>query len=120
MIHLLIIVLLSIIAFFIYKLFYYKEPFNPNISYTEKDTENDPTPYNFVIPPLTPSVYKENTNTDVDKTNIEPVNDKPNMNIYKAYMNTDCKNNFCCEDGMTYSEEPVSYTHLTLPTILLV
>jgi len=105
MIHLLIIVLLSIIAFFIYKLFYYKEPFNPNISYTEKDTENIPTPYNFVIPPLTPSVYKENTNTDVDKTNIEPVNDKPNMNIYKAYMNTDCKNNFCCEDGMTYSEE---------------
>lgn len=102
---LLILISLSIVAFFIYKLFHYKEPFNPNISYTEKDTENDPKPYNFVVPPLTPAVYKENNNVDSDNANIEPVNDKPSMNIYKAYMNTDCKNNFCCEDGMTYSEE---------------
>ena len=112
---LLILISLSIVSFFAYKLFHYKEPFNPNISYTEKDTENVPKPYNFVIPPLTPAVYKEDANIDVDKTNDEPVNDEPVndepvndepvMNIYKAYMNTDCKNNFCCEDGMTYSEE---------------
>jgi len=119
---LLILISLSIVAFFIYKLFHYKEPFNPNISYTEKDTENDPKPYNFVFPPLTPAVYKQDTKADSDNTNIdvditndepvndepvndEPVNDEPVMNIYKAYMNTDCKNNFCCEDGMTYSEE---------------
>ena len=79
---------------------------------TEKDTENDPKPYNFVVPPLTPATYKENNNVDsdnanidVDKTNEESVNNQPKMNIYQAYMNTDCKNNFCCEDGMTYSEE---------------
>lgn len=102
---LLILIILSILAFFAYKLFHYKEPFNPNISYTEKDTKNVPMPYNFVVPPLTPATYKENTNVDTDKTNLEPVNDKPAMNIYQAYMNTDCKNNFCCEDGMTYSEE---------------
>ena len=102
---LLILISLSIVAFFIYKLFHYKEPFNPNISYTEKDTENTPKPYNFVVPPLTPATYKENNNVDVDNTNVESVNDEPVMNIYQAYMNTDCKNNFCCEDGMTYSEE---------------
>jgi hypothetical protein len=110
MIPLLILIVLSIVAFFIFKLVHYKEPFNPNISYIKKDAENIPTPYNFVIPPLTPSVYKENTNTEVDKTFIEPINDeyvnnKSKMNIYQAYMNTDCKNNFCCEDGMTYNEE---------------
>ena len=102
---LLILISLSIVAFFIYKLVHYKEPFNPNISYTEKDTENAPKPYNFVVPPLTPATYKENNNVDVDNTNVESVNDEPVMNIYQAYMNTDCKNNFCCEDGMTYSEE---------------
>jgi len=102
---LLILISLSIVAFFIYKLVHYKEPFNPNISYTEKDTENAPKPYNFVVPPLTPATYKENNNVDVDITDEESINNQPKMNIYQAYMNTDCKNNFCCEDGMTYSEE---------------
>ncbi len=38
------------------------------------------------------------------KHNAEDIKDS-RMKIYNAYMKTDCKNNFCCEDGMTYSEE---------------
>ena len=27
------------------------------------------------------------------------------VSLYKAYMDTSCKNNYCCEDGMTFNEE---------------
>jgi len=27
------------------------------------------------------------------------------LTLYKGYMDTNCKNNYCCEDGMTFSEE---------------
>jgi hypothetical protein len=27
------------------------------------------------------------------------------LSLYKAYMDTNCKNNYCCEDGMTFNED---------------
>tara|TARA_B100000131_G_C17880681_1_gene518186 strand:+ start:223 stop:660 length:438 start_codon:yes stop_codon:yes gene_type:complete len=99
-----IIIIFLIFFFFGYKVFYYKEPFNSNILKTEIDIENGPTPYNYVIPSSTPAEYKGTTTNVVESENKQKITES-RMNVYKAFMDTDCKNNFCCEDGMTFSEE---------------
>ena len=99
------IIIIFLIFFFLgYKVFYYKEAFDSNILKTEIVIENDPTPYNYVIPSSTPSEYKGTTTNVVESENKQKITES-RMNVYKAFMDTDCKNNFCCEDGMTFSEE---------------
>ena len=59
-----------------------------------------------------PTVSKANYSEPAEYTQNqteEEVDDKPvlknPLTLYKAYMDTTCKNNYCCADGMTFSEE---------------
>ena len=49
-----------------------------------------------------PAQYTQNQKEDVVED--KPVLRNP-LTLYKAYMDTNCKNNYCCVDGMTFSEE---------------
>jgi len=59
-----------------------------------------------------PTISKANNSQPAEYTQNqteEEVDDKPvlinPLTLYKAYMDTNCKNNYCCVDGMTFSEQ---------------
>jgi hypothetical protein len=59
-----------------------------------------------------PSVSKANHSEPAEYTHSQTQEEADNkpvlrnpLTLYKAYMDTNCKNNSCCADGMTFSEE---------------
>ena len=112
------IIIIFLIFFFLgYKVFYYKEAFDSNILKTEIVIENDPTPYNYVIPSSTPSEYKGTTTNVVESENKQKITES-RMNVYKAFMDTDCKNNFTTEILPTINRRVV--LPLFLPALTLI
>ena len=90
---LLILIILSILAFFAYKLFHYKEPFNPNISYTDDHY-----------------IYSTQ-NTHGTNEKMYKSNNKNNMQLIHTYYYVMNEGGSCCGVSPSWLSVVLHYTN---------
>ncbi len=100
------IMLFILISIFIYLIYNRK---NTTIHETKRHTYYDPEPYFYSNKSSNHSIYENFSNNTDEKTDDSNINTEEvintQTNIYKAFNNTECKNDYCCDDGMTFSPE---------------
>jgi hypothetical protein len=104
--HILMTYILAIIGvFIIIGLLYYN-----NRLYESFDSETSEPPKTTSEPE--PTISKPSLSEPADYAAGDSNDETPpkpaitnQLSLYKAYMDTNCKNNYCCEDGMTFNED---------------